>query len=101
MASSACLLREESDDLFPVRALVPLDPPNAADAEAKELSVMAAALAMVRFNAFTCFWGWPFAVGDFNVNLSHRPIALLSQLWQLAADVRKQYTDAELIEMKR
>ena len=41
--------REEVDGLFPIKDLRPLDPPNAADAEAEELSAVGAALAMVRF----------------------------------------------------
>ena len=41
--------REEVDGLFPIRDLRPLDPPNAADAEAEELSAVGAALAMVSF----------------------------------------------------
>ena len=41
---------EEVDGFFPIKDLKPLDPPNAADAEAEELSIVGAALAMVRWS---------------------------------------------------
>ena len=90
--------REEVDGLFPIKDLRPLDPPNAADAEAEELSAVGAALAMVSFlsrlhnHTHAC----PSVSSKHNLELMW-PLFFL----QLKDSVRKQYTDAELMEMKR
>ena len=47
----ACV-SEDVDELFPIKDLVPLEPPSVADAEAQELSLMGAALSMVRNVAY-------------------------------------------------
>jgi hypothetical protein len=88
--AAATFLVRESEGFFHVKKLDELPPPTASDAEALEVSKMAATLAAV---SGVVSLG---AVID-----SCLTLGAIARCDQLPSEISSQYTDAELIEMKR